>query len=212
MLADGADPQSDRRLEHHDPGGDDGQRREPDHQVELAEHGPDEVPVRQEAEVDVRDLGDVRRRSLAAVDVDEEIAGDPEREEVDREPADDLVRAQMDREEGVDEREASSRQRRTQEPERPRVQLVGAEDAEEGAREHHPLEADVHDAAPLARRGRPSRRTRAGSRTGAWRPSAPTRRRPGRGGRRSTASRGSRARSRGRRSRPPPSRAAARRG
>ncbi len=99
--------------------------------------------------MDVRDLGDVRRCPLSTVDVDEEVAGDPEREEVDREPAHDLVRAQMDREERVDEREASSRKRGAEKPERPRVQLVGTEDAEEGAREHHPLEADVHDATSL---------------------------------------------------------------
>ena len=73
----------------------------------------------------------------------------PRCEEVDREPADDLVGAQVNGEEGVDERECSSGHRRTQEPERPRVQLVGAEDAEERAREHHSLQADVHDAAPL---------------------------------------------------------------
>ena len=40
----------------------------------------------------------------------------------------------------------SAAQRR---PERPGVELVGAEDPEERAREHHPLEADVHDAAAL---------------------------------------------------------------
>ena len=86
----------------------------------------------------------------------------PESEEVDREPADDLVGAQVNGEEGVDERECSSGHRRTQEPERPRVQLVGAEDAEERAREHHSLQADVHDAAPLgeeaAHRGERERR------------------------------------------------------
>ena len=44
-------------------------------------------------------------RALAAVDVDEEVAGQPEREEVDRRAADDLVGAQVDREEGVDQRQ-----------------------------------------------------------------------------------------------------------
>ena len=38
---------------------------------------------------------------------------------------------------------------RDQEAEVPVAGLVGAPDAEEGARQHHPLEADVHDAAPL---------------------------------------------------------------
>ena len=85
--------------------------RQPDHQVELAEDRPDEVPVLEEAEVDVRDLRDVRRRALAAVDVDEEVAGDPEREEVDRRPADDLVGPQVDREERVDERERAAGER-----------------------------------------------------------------------------------------------------
>ena len=65
-------------------------------------------------------LGDVRRRALAAVDVDEEVAGDPEREEVDRRPADDLVGAQVDREEGVDERE--QRRRRAAAQSRPSAQ------------------------------------------------------------------------------------------
>ena len=61
----------------------------------------------------------------------------------------DLVRAQVDREERVDERERASCAHRDDEPEHPRVRLVGAHDPEEGAHEHHPLEPDVHDAAPL---------------------------------------------------------------
>ena len=55
--------------------------------------------------MDVGDVGNVRRRPFAFVDVDEEIPRDPEGEEVDRGPADDLVRAEVDGEEGVDERE-----------------------------------------------------------------------------------------------------------
>ena len=43
---------------------------------------------------------------FVAVDLDEEVAGDAEREEVDRRAADDLVGAQVDREERVHEREA----------------------------------------------------------------------------------------------------------
>ena len=124
--------------------------------------GPMKYQSSRKDEVDVRDPGDVRRRPLAAVDVDEEVAGDPEREEVDRGAADDLVGAQVDREERVDERERSARERRAEEAERPRVELVGAEDPEERAREHHPLEADVHDAAALgedaAHRGEGERR------------------------------------------------------
>ena len=119
MLADGADAEADRRLEEHDPGGEDRQEREPDHQVEIAEHGPDEVPVLEEGQMDVRDPGDVRRRPLAAVDVDEEVAGDPERQEVDRGAADDLVGAKLDREEGVDERERRARDRRAEQAELP---------------------------------------------------------------------------------------------
>ena len=40
-------------------------------------------------------------RALVAVDLDEEVAGDAEREEVDRRPADDLVGAEVNREERV---------------------------------------------------------------------------------------------------------------
>ena len=40
-------------------------------------------------------------------------------------------------------------ERRREQPEHPRAQLVGGQDPEEGAAEQHPLEADVHDAAPL---------------------------------------------------------------
>ena len=91
MLSDRADAQPDRGLEEDDVGRDDRQQRQPDHQVELAEDRPDEVPVLEEAEVHVRDVRHVRRRPLAAVDVDEEVAGDAEREEVDRGAPDDLV-------------------------------------------------------------------------------------------------------------------------
>ena len=51
--------------------------------------------------------GEVARRAVVAVDLDEEVAGDAEREEVDRRAADDLVGAKMDREERVHEREAA---------------------------------------------------------------------------------------------------------
>ena len=65
-------------------------------------------------------------------------------------PADDLVGPQVDGEERVDEREGGAGERGAEEAERPGVELVGAEDAEERARQHHPLETDVHDAAALA--------------------------------------------------------------
>ena len=64
-------------------------------------------------------------------------------------PADDLVGPQVDGEEGVHECERRAGERGAEQPERPGVELVGAEDPEERAREHHPLEADVHDAAAL---------------------------------------------------------------
>ena len=63
-------------------------------------------------DVHVRDARQVARRAVLAVDLDEEVARDAEREEVDRRAADDLVGAQVDREERVQEREAGARDRR----------------------------------------------------------------------------------------------------
>ena len=85
----------------------------------------------------------------AAVDVDEQVAGEAEREEVDRGPADDLVGAEVDRPDRVHERHGAPASDRDQQPEHPRVELVGAHDPEERAHQHHPLEADVHDAGAL---------------------------------------------------------------
>ena len=95
-------------------------------------------------------LGHVRRRPLAAVDVDEEVAGDPEREEVDRRAADDLVGSQVDGEEGVDERERRPRRAAAQRsPSAHELSLSAPRIPKNAPGEHHPLEADVHDAAPL---------------------------------------------------------------
>src|SRR2546427_562965 len=76
-------------------------------------------PVLQPAEGDVGDRRQVRRRPLLAVDVDVEVPGDAEREEVDRRPTDDLICAQMDCEEGVDERQRPAGHHRDHEPSLP---------------------------------------------------------------------------------------------
>ena len=121
----------------------------------------------------------------------------PEREEVDRGAADDLVGAQVDREEGVDERHSAAGDgSATTRPSDPGARLVGAADAEKRAHQHHPLEADVHDAAALRDHPADRARTRAASRSGASPRRAPTRRRRSRGCRCSSASRGSRRRCR----------------
>src|SRR5689334_9611023 len=55
----------------------------------------------------------------------------------------------MNRNESVDQRGDAARDDGTKEAERPVAELVRPEHREEGAREHHALEADVHDPAPL---------------------------------------------------------------
>ena len=50
----------------------------------------------EEVDVHVGNARQVARCAVLAVDLDEEVAGDAEREEVDREAADDLVGAQVD--------------------------------------------------------------------------------------------------------------------
>src|SRR5207249_63678 len=101
--------------EHHDIRDEEQPEHDPDHQVQVAETVVEEV-----AETlgrDVVETGDVYvgnrrnallRRAVRAVDADEEVPRDPEREEVDRGAAHDLVGPQVNREEGVDERERAS--------------------------------------------------------------------------------------------------------
>ena len=60
----------------------------------------------------LRDARDVGRRPLLSVDVDEEVAGQAEREEVDRDAADDLVGAEVDRRERVEQRHRAAREDR----------------------------------------------------------------------------------------------------
>ena len=84
---------------------------------------------------------------LFAVDVDVEVPGHAEREEVDRRPTDDLIRTQVDCEERMDERQRAAGCHRDQEPSLPRAGLVRSQRTEEGAHQHHPLQADVHHAA-----------------------------------------------------------------
>ena len=45
--------------------------------------------------------------------------------------------------------ERGARDHRDKKTERPGIESVGAPEAEEGAHQHHPLEADVDDPAPL---------------------------------------------------------------
>src|SRR5439155_705031 len=70
---------------------------------------------------------------LTVVELEEEIAGDAEREEVHRRPADDLIGAQVDREKRVHEGEQPGRGHGRAEPDDPAVSLVGAVDAPRGA-------------------------------------------------------------------------------
>ena len=56
----------------------------------------------------------------------------------------------MNRHHSVHEREAHAGDDGAEQAHRPRAELVGAEHAEERAREHHPLEPDIDDTAALA--------------------------------------------------------------
>ena len=169
MLAERPNPKPDRRLEHDEPRERHEDDRDPDHQVQVPEDLAEERHVVEEREPDVRDARDVGRRALLPVDVDEQVAGEADREEVDRRPADDLVRPEVDRPERVDERHRAAGRDPDEQPEPPRVELVGAHDPEERAHQHHPLEADVHDAGPLGEHARRARRRPAASRSGASR-------------------------------------------
>src|SRR5581483_1634801 len=149
MLAAGADAQADRRREDDEEGEDHEHEREPHHQVQVPDRRAEEVHVADPRQVDARDRRHAGGDVLPVVELEEEVAGDPEREEVDGGAADDLIGAQMDREDRVDECHQAARERRDREPADPGAGLVGTVDAPERTHEHHPLEADVHDAAPL---------------------------------------------------------------
>ena len=127
MLADGAQAQADRRLEDDDVRHDQEGEAEPDHQVHLADHVADERDVLTAGSVTLGCAGCLSGRALVAVDVDEEVAGDAEREEVDRRAADDLVGAQR-----IDitawMSAVSPRENGTGEAELPRVELVGGDE------------------------------------------------------------------------------------
>jgi hypothetical protein len=79
------------------------------------------------------------------VDLDVKVARHADREEVDRRAADDLVGC-MWIEKTRGRGRATHRNRRGEQAQLPGVELVGAEDPEEAAGQHHPLEADVHPA------------------------------------------------------------------
>ena len=73
---------------------------DPHEQVELAEDVAEERD-RLDRQVDVRHLRQVVRRAVVAVDVDVQVAGDADREQVQRGAGDDLVGPERDREQRV---------------------------------------------------------------------------------------------------------------
>jgi hypothetical protein len=117
--------------------------------VHLPDRTPDEVEVADPRNGDGRDVRDLAGRPPVGVDLDEEVAGDAERQEIHGGAADDLIRAEMDRHERVHERERRAGDDAADDPPPPRPELVGAEEAEERPHEKHPLEADVHDPGAL---------------------------------------------------------------
>src|SRR5581483_7027521 len=121
MLADRAQAEPVRRTEDEQVRPDQQRERQPDHQVELPEDRPDEVPVLDEVDVDVGNavLVDVAGRPVVAVVLDEEVAGDAEREEVERGAGDDLVDLELDRPDGVDRREHGAGQHRDEQRDDP---------------------------------------------------------------------------------------------
>ena len=155
MLADGSQPEAEGRLEHHEVGDDHEQEPDPDHHAQSPEGAVQEVAeaVRRDAleepHLEPRDLGDPGRDVLRPVELHERVAGYPDREQVDRGPSDDLVGAQMDGEDRVQQPEQPAGGHADEDARDPVAGLVGSPDAPEGAHEHHPLEADVHDPAPL---------------------------------------------------------------
>ena len=93
----------------------------------CADRRPEELQVRRSRGCFTFGIvGDADRDVLAVVELEEEVAGDPEREEVDRRPADDLVGAQVDREERVHERHQAAREHRDQRARRPSCPLLSA--------------------------------------------------------------------------------------
>ena len=151
------------RPEHHEVRRDEDDEAEPNHEVEGADRLPEEALVLEPGDVHVGNLRNGRRSSLVTVDVDVEVAREPEREEVDGGADHDLVGAEVDAEEGVQERQGDAGEHRDHEPELPGVGDVGSPDREERAHQHLPLEADVHDTAPLGEHS-PDRRERQRSR------------------------------------------------
>ena len=135
----------------------------PGQDVEVADRLPEEAG--KPRDVDVREQRDAVRDRIVVVELDEEVAGYPDGEEVDRRPADDLVGPEVDGEVGIDEREQAADGHGDEKPDHPASTLVGPVDAPEGAHQHHPFEADVDHAAPLreeaAHRGEHERRREA---------------------------------------------------
>ena len=165
----------------------------------------------------VRDSGP--GRPVLAVDLDEEVTGDPEGEEVDRRSADDLVGSHVDGEERVDQAEDGTGGHRRHEAELPRVRPCRRRGCRRSSRSASSPRGRCsrRRCAPRTSR-RPTRRRSASQRRTSNRSSGPSRRPPARyrsgrsrpGGRRSTASPRSRGGCTARQRRPRPSRSSTR--
>ena len=91
MLAAGADPQPDRRLEEDDVRDDHEREAGPRQDAEVPDRPVEEVAHTRE--IHVRQQRDSVRHRGVVVELDEEVAGYPDGKEVDTRPADDLVGA-----------------------------------------------------------------------------------------------------------------------
>ena len=105
--------------------------------------------AREEVEVHWRDLGG-RAACPGRVDVDEEVPGDPEARKMTAVPLTIWSARRWMEKNGVHEREQAARHHGDQRARRTTIPSLSApQNPEEGAHQHHALEADVHDAAPL---------------------------------------------------------------
>jgi len=116
-------------------------------QIEVAEHGPNQGNAVDGVEVDRRDARNRPRYALVSIDLDEEVAGQPQREEVDGGAAYDLVRAEVNRHDACISAATPPAMSAQSRPRAQYAELVRTEHGEKCAGQHHPLEADVHDPA-----------------------------------------------------------------
>ena len=138
-----------------------GRAEDPHQQPGEGEAEVDEQRLGEEARPEHRDLveqrdRDGRGRAQARVARAElgtlQDARDPLPGERDRDPDDDLVEAEPDAQRDHQRRADHPAERPEQEPQPRRVAVVGAEEAEVGAEQHHPLEAEVEHAGALGDR------------------------------------------------------------